>query len=58
MGIGGGVGSSPATTSGTLGDGVDMTFGAGAVNNLLHRIRGTVNLGRVTPNFYLSLHAL
>ena len=52
MGIGGGVGSSPATTSGTLGDGVDMTFGAGAVNNLLHRIRGTVNLGRVTPNFY------
>ncbi len=58
MGIGGGVGSSPAATSGTLGEGVDMTFGAGAVNNLLHRIRGTVNLGRVTPNFYLSLHAL
>lgn len=58
MGIGGGVGRSPAQTAGTLGPGVDMTFGAGAVNDLLHRIRGTVNLGRVTPNFYLSLQAL
>ncbi len=57
-GIGGGVGSSPATTSGTLGAGVDMTFGASAVNRLLRHIRGTVNLGRVTPNFYLSLQAL
>ena len=35
-----------------------MTFGANAVNDLLGRIRGTVNLGRVTPNFYLSLQAL
>lgn len=45
-------------TSGTLSPGVDMTFGANAVNDLLGRIRGTVNLGRVTPNFYLSLQAL
>ena len=35
-----------------------MTFGAGAVNDLLGRVSGTVNLGRVTPNFYLSLQAL
>lgn len=58
IGIGGGVGKSPAQTSGTLGPGVDMTYSAGAVNNLLQRMQGTVNLGRVTPNFYLSLQAL
>lgn len=58
IGIGGGVGKTRARTGGTLGPGVDMTFGAGAVNDLLQRIRGTVNLGRVTPNFYLSLQAL
>lgn len=58
IGIGGGVGNSPVQTSGTLGAGVDMTFSAGAVNNLLQRMQGTVNLGRVTPNFYLSLQAL
>lgn len=58
IGIGGGVGTPPATTSGTLGGGIDMTFNAAAVNSLLQRIQGTVNLGRVTPNFYLSLKAL
>lgn len=58
IGIGGGVGRSRTQTLGTLGAGVDMTFGAGAVNNLLQRIEGAVNLGRVTPNFYLSLQAL
>lgn len=58
MGIGGGVGTSPARTSGSLGPGIDMTYSAGAVNNLLQRIQGTVNLGRVSPNFYLSLQAL
>ncbi|WP_298031550.1 type II secretion system protein GspD [uncultured Alistipes sp.] len=58
LGIGGGVGKSPVPTSGVLGPGVDMTYRAGAVNNLLQRIRGTVNLGKVTPNFYLSLQAL
>lgn len=58
IGIGAGVGKSPVQTSGTLGPGIDMTFGAGSVNSLLQRIQGTVNLGRVTPNFYLSLQAL
>ncbi|WP_295940247.1 secretin N-terminal domain-containing protein [uncultured Alistipes sp.] len=58
IGMGGGVGKSRTQTSGTLGPGIDMTFGAGAVNNLLQRIQGTVNLGRVSQNFYLSLQAL
>ena len=58
IGLGAGMGKSPAQTLGTLGPGVNMTYNAEAVNSLLHRIRGTVNLGRVTPNFYLSLQAL
>lgn len=58
IGLGGGIGSSPTSTTGSLTEGIDMTFGAATVNNLLGRIRGTVNLGRVTPNFYLSLQAL
>ena len=58
IGIGAGVGDRAVKTSGTLSPGVDMTFGAGAVNDLLGRVSGTVNLGRVTPNFYLSLQAL
>ena len=58
IGIGAGVGERTVRTSGTLSPGVDMTFGAGAVNGLLGCISGAVNLGRVTPNFYLSLQAL
>lgn len=58
IGIGAGIGDRAVKTSGTLSPGVDMTFGAGAVNGLLGRIDGAVNLGRVTPNFYLSLQAL
>lgn len=58
IGIGGGIGERPHRTAGTLSSGVDMTFGAGAVNDLLGRVRGAVNLGRVTPNFYLTLQAL
>ncbi len=58
IGIGGGIGSSTATTAGTFSEGVDMTLGANTVNNLLQRIRGTVNLGKVSQNFYLSLRAL
>lgn len=58
IGIGADVGTRPAKTTGALGPGVDMTYSADAVNDLLGRIRGTVNLGRVTPNFYLTLQAL
>lgn len=58
IGIGAGVGTKARSTSGTLGPGIDMTFSANVVNDLLGRIRGTVNLGKVTPAFYLSLQAL
>ncbi len=58
IGLEAGVGKRRTKTSGTLLGGVDMTFGAGAVNDMLQRVSGTVNLGRVTPDFYLSLQAL
>lgn len=58
IGLEAGIGESAVRTSGTLLGGVDMTFSASAVNKLLQRVSGTVNLGRVTPEFYLSLQAL
>lgn len=40
--------------------GTSFTFGARSINDLLARIgtSGTFNLGRVAPNFYLSINAL
>jgi len=46
-------------TGGTLLSGLDFTFGAASINDFLSRIgTGTFNLGRVTPNFYVTLSAL
>ena len=46
-------------TGGTLLSGLDFTFGAASINDFLSRIgTGTFNLGRVTPDFYLTLSAL
>jgi type IV pilus assembly protein PilQ len=57
-GIRAGVSDSVAT-GGTILPGVDFTLGSKSINDLLNRIGGnTVNIGRVTPNFYLSLSAL
>ncbi len=57
-GIAAGV-SDSVRTGGTLLSGLDFTFGAASVNDFLSRIgTGSFNLGRVTPNFYLTLKAL
>ena len=57
-GIAAGV-SDSVRTGGTLLPGVDYTFGAASINSFLSRIgTGSFNLGRVTPNFYLTLSAL
>lgn len=57
-GISAGVADS-VRSGGTLLSGLDFTFGAGSINDFLSRIgTGTFNLGRVTPNFYLTLSAL
>lgn len=58
-GISAGV-SDSIKTGGTVLPGLDYTFGANSINNLLSKIgrNGSINLGRVTPNFYVKLSAL
>ncbi|MGQ7855268.1 type II secretion system protein GspD [Pedobacter sp. WC2501] len=58
-GISAGV-SDSAQTGGKILPGIDYTFGANSINNFLSRLgrNGAVNLGRVTPNFYVKLSAL
>jgi type IV pilus assembly protein PilQ len=60
IGVGMGIGKSAATTSGTLSPGIDMSLGAASVNNLITRFNGfgSINLGKVTPNFYMDLKLL
>lgn len=43
-----------------LGDGINFTFGSGGINRLLSQIgtNNSFNLGRVSPNFYVTLKAL
>ncbi|WP_225872298.1 type II secretion system protein GspD [Pedobacter frigidisoli] len=58
-GISAGV-SDSVRTGGTILPGIDYTFGANSINNFLSRLgkNGSMNLGRVTPNFYVKLSAL
>jgi len=58
-GISAGVADS-VKTGGTVFPGLDYTFGAKSINNFLSRLgkNNSINLGRVTPNFYVSLSAL
>lgn len=58
-GISAGVADS-VKTGGTIFPGVDYTFGANSINQFLSRLgrNNSINLGRVTPNFYLSVSAL
>lgn len=55
-----GLGDKPTQTAGTLSPGVNMTLGASSVNSLINSFNGfgSVNLGKVTPNFYLGLQFL
>lgn len=60
-GIKAGVGDSTAISGGSLlGGGIDFTFGSGSINRFLSQIgtNNSFNLGRVVPNFYLTLQAL
>ena len=58
-GISAGV-SDSVRTGGTIFPGVDYTFGSNSINQFLSRLgrNNSINLGRVTPNFYLSVSAL
>lgn len=58
-GIQAGLGT-PPPSNGTLTPGVDVTLNADAINNLIAGINGFgfINLGAVTPDFYVKLHAM
>lgn len=58
-GISAGV-SDSVRTGGTVFPALDYTFGSGAINDLLRRLgrNNSINIGRVTPNFYVKLSAL
>lgn len=59
-GVSMGLGKEPTTTSGSLSPGIKMNLGASSVNKLINSFNGfgSINLGCVTPNFYLDLKLL
>ena len=61
VGIEAGIGKDgPAKTAGTLSPGVEMSLSATSINRLINSFNGfgSINLGKVTPNFYMNLQAL
>ncbi len=59
-GIQAGIAPEPVQSGGTLFPGLDFTFSADGINGLLNLLAGNgiVNLGQVSPNFYMSLKAV
>ena len=59
-GIKAGISQDPIQTDGQIFPAVDMTFNSESINSLINAFNGfgIINLGAVTPNFYLSLKAL
>lgn len=59
-GIKAGLGTKPTPTGGDVYPSLDLNLGAGAINSVIDGINGTgiVNLGKVTPNFYVSLQLM
>ncbi|WP_068473252.1 type II secretion system protein GspD [Saccharicrinis aurantiacus] len=54
------IGDSAVVTQGKVYPGVDLTMGSNSINSLLQKFEtvSSVNLGRVTPSFYMTLKAL
>ncbi len=52
--------SDSVRTGGTILPGIDFNFGSRSINDFLSKLgsNNTVNLGRVSPNFYFGLSAL
>lgn len=59
-GIEAGLGESPATTLGTVFPEPNLSLNSNSINNLIESFNGygILNLGKVTPNFYLNVRAL
>jgi type IV pilus assembly protein PilQ len=55
-----GIGTPPASSTGTITPGLDVSLSTDAINNIISGINGfgLLNLGNVTPNFYMNLKAL
>lgn len=60
IGLSLGVGSQPATTQGVISPGVDFSLSASSINKLINSFNGfgSINLGKVTRNFYADLKFL
>jgi len=60
VGVSMGVGTDPVTSSGTFSPGVDVSLGASTINRLINSFNGfgSINLGKVGPNFFLDLKLL
>lgn len=59
-GINAGIGDKPVTTSGTVFPSVDLNLGAQTINSIIDGFSGfgSLNIGKVVPNFYVSLKAM
>lgn len=59
-GIKAGIGDKPTTTSGGIFPNTEINFGAQTLNNIINHFDGfgSLNIGSVVPNFYLSIKAL
>lgn len=59
-GVDWGIGSEPTTTQGALFPGTDLSLGEETINKIIGGFSGfgTVNLGKVVPNFYANIKAL
>jgi type IV pilus assembly protein PilQ len=59
-GIEAGLGAAPATTGGTVFPSLNMTLSSSSINDIINGINGMglINLGHVTPNFYINLKAM
>jgi type IV pilus assembly protein PilQ len=55
-----GLGDKPQATTGTVFPGLDLTLGSNTLNEIISGVNGLgiLNLGNVTPNFYVTLKAL
>ncbi|NQX97040.1 MAG: hypothetical protein HRT73_04055 [Flavobacteriales bacterium] len=60
VGIEAGLGTEPTTTSGTVFPEPNVSLSSSSINNLIESFNGygILNLGKVTPNFYLNINAL
>ena len=55
-----GIGEQPTTTKGGIYPNTDLTLGATSINKIIGGFNGfgSLNLGKVTPNFYAKIEAL